>query len=102
MVVASHITPSVSEREYISKLIRYPDGAHRILCMRAFEWDRVREAQIAGYPFNEILDAAQILAHEFPTRKGYEADVLDKTRYMLMVICSGLYEERMGVTNAGF
>lgn len=68
--------------------------------MRAFEWERVREVELAGYPFDEILDAAQILAHEFPTPKGYEADVLDKTRYMLMVISSGLYEERMGVTNA--
>lgn len=68
--------------------------------MRAFEWDRVIEADNAGYPFYEVLDAAQILAREFPTSKGYETDVLDTTRYMLMVICSGLYEERMGVINA--
>lgn len=68
--------------------------------MRAFEWDRVTEAEFAGYPFDEVLDAAQIMAHESPSGKGYEVDVLARTRYMLMVISSGLYEERMGVTNA--
>lgn len=100
MVAITHKAPSGPARDSTSKLIRYPDGVHRILTMRAFEWERVRECELAGYPFYEVLDAAQILANEFPTEKGYEADVLANTRYMLMVISSGLYEERMGVTNS--
>lgn len=94
------ITSSLEDRKVVSKLIRYPDGMHRILAMQIFEWNRVTEVEAAGYPFDEILDAALIMAEEFPTQRGYEADVLDKTKYMLMVIVTELYQERMNVSNA--
>lgn len=70
--------------------------------MRVYEWGWVKFVEDNGYPLIDVLDAAITLAHEFPTHKGYDADVIDKTRYMLMVIRSGIYEEQMGVTNAAY
>jgi hypothetical protein len=90
---------SVSDNKKISRVILYPDGIQRVLTLKKYEWEWVNIAVNNGYPFDEILDAAQILAFEFPSGNGSSKDILADTRMMLRVIMEGLYEDQFPVAN---
>lgn len=89
----------MAERQPVSQLILYPDGMHRILTMQQHQWDWVREAEIDGYSFNEVLEAALALAAKFPTPKGFQNDVTDSTVFMFMTIKQMMIEGKRPVSN---
>lgn len=78
---------SKADREkLVSHVLTYPDGVQRVLTMKRYQWDWVPLAEEHGYGFQDILREAMGLARNFPSRHGYQYDVLDSTKYMLWVI----------------
>ena len=83
----------------IAHLVRYPDGVDRILSMRPDEWDRAALAERHNFPFYGVLGEAIGMAHEFPTEKGYDHDVLSQTHRMFRVIAEIIEREKCQVSN---
>lgn len=99
MTRSASITFNAREKP-VSQLIAYPDGFSRILTMQPYEWAWIPLAIDNGWEFSDIIRMAVELAWEFPTRNGYDYDVLDSTRYMLRVINQMIYEKNHGVINS--
>lgn len=83
----------------ISKIVRYPDGVHRVLTMLPYQWEWVRLAEATGHAFNDVLGAGMALAAKFPSGKGHEYDILDCTKYMLMTIYCCEYKNYLEKTS---
>lgn len=81
------------------KIIRYPDGQKRILSMTRWYWDRVEELSSNGYPFNEILEAAVILAKDLPSDHGFEWDLYACTGIMIRTCYANLTQDRYQAAN---
>jgi hypothetical protein len=89
----------VSDREkVVSHLLNYPDGVKRILTMKQYEWDWIEVAERHNYPFWELLGAAIELSQEHP-RRGYQADILENTRFLLMITMRLIHEDKLTVAN---
>lgn len=85
-------------RRSISHTLLYPDGVKRILTMKQYEWDWIEVVERHNVPFYELLVAAIELSEEHP-RLGYQADILENTRFMLLTAMKGIHEENHPVSN---
>jgi hypothetical protein len=94
-----HYVSHEVKKRYRSHRIVYPDGIERILTLPAYQWDWVDIAEDNGYAFNDILGTAMSLAEEFPSGKGWNFDVLDSTRYMILTIYKKIYGEERNLSN---
>ena len=81
-----------------SHSITYPDGIQRILTMKQYEWDWIEVAERNNYPFHELIGEAIGLSLNHP-RKGYHADILENTRFLLMITMKLIHEEKHPVSN---
>lgn len=99
MVEISKSYNKFSNREKpVSHLLMYPDGVKRILTMKQYEWDWIEFVERHNVPFYELLVAAIELSEEHP-RLGYQADILENTRFMLLTAMRGIHEEEHPVSN---
>ena len=90
---------SADREKSISYALDYPDGIRRILTMRQYQWDWIEVAERHRYPFAELLGAAIELSQEFPSKVGYQADILENTKYLLMITMKLIHEDQHHVAN---
>jgi hypothetical protein len=83
----------------VTRTIKCPDGERRLTSMSLWYWKSADMLHNNHYPFDDLIESAFKLTDEFPSDRGFEADLRDNLKLMIRMSLEGHWQETCLVSN---